>query len=222
MTHKSIRPLAVAVAVATACLAAAGCGSQAADDQTPVEEQTTPAKTPQASPSEASPEEPELTASPSGETTLDGLEVSWLHYTMAFSRVTDNPEQWNGTMGFTLVNDDVAMNIRFVDTSFPIQGKLLRVVFDYRGGSKVGDAFDFRLKDLRDAVKKDPIRLIDGAGNTYDVVIVGSGPAYQSDAQERLYFGFDVPADSKIEDFRIDTGSGDQVTLAPLFPTQAP
>jgi hypothetical protein len=221
MTHKSIRPLAVAVAVATVCLAAAGCGSQAADDQTPVEEQTTPAKTPQASPSEASPEEPELTASPSGETTLDGLEVSWLHYTMAFSRVTDDPEWKHGTMGFALVNDDVVMEIRFPDTVFQVQGKLLRVVFDYRGGSKVGDAFDFRLKDLRDAVKKDPITLIDGAGNTYDVAIVGA-PAYQSDVQEQLYFGFDVPADSKIEDFRIDTGYGDQVTLTPLFPTQAP
>ena len=137
---------------------------------------------------------------------LDATEIAWSGYTMGFEQVTDDPDEVN-----------VA--------GLEVDGKALKVCFRY-----VGDAANsggFVSDDLFQNLTDHPIVLRDASGATYeytktigDFIMKGDfateGFAME-DLQPRFSITFDVPVDSSVSDFVLDTGDGAPISLVPYI-----
>lgn len=124
-------------------------------------------------------------------------------------------------MGIDQVTDDQS-NIPPLPTGMTLEGKGVKVCFRYISG---GPGDGFASDDLLDSLDENPIVLKDRDGNTYewlgyvgDITMEGdvNGGAFNmkmADTMPRFSIGFDVPADTDLEDLVLSTGVGDDVSL---------
>ncbi len=139
------------------------------------------------------------------EEVLGLAEVAWGPYTMSFELVSD---------GFEEVGSS---------TTYDFQGKALKVCFAYLADT--ANSGGFVHESMFDNLAAYPITLRDAEGVSYpytgyigDISISGGQDDIANlqidELQPRFSIDFDVPADSKVEDFVIVFGNGEEYQLA--------
>jgi hypothetical protein len=189
----------VSLVVAAVCLATSGCADNSGDQQrsstgAPASQSQ---ERPQAGSAEASVQvDASQSPSPPQEPSLGDLEIAWAGYTMAIQLVTDDPQE-----------------SRFGEEE--PQGKAVKVLFKYLDDPAGLGAF---LKDdlpiSNDSIKE-PIILQGQDGTAYEPWVISNFSIFQ-EQQPEFSVVFDVPADSRVEDFQLVVASGDPIALVPF------
>ncbi|MDR2566570.1 MAG: hypothetical protein LBC97_11070 [Bifidobacteriaceae bacterium] len=203
MNSKLVRKAAIAV-TAAACLVGAGCTTYGGADSSGASDPGAEADA-ESGGVGADAESPEPVEDP----TLDGVEIEWSGYTMGIDLVTDDPDRAKAAGMQT------------------VEGKLLKICFKYVEDPEGLGGFRYADKGLFEDLEANPITLRDAAGNTYedldsigDFEVVGGSQIDDltlKDFQPRFSIMFDIPAESKIEDFEMTAGGAAPVKLIPYI-----